>query len=317
MTIRRLLVPILALGVVLVVGAGCSSTMTDAAVVTPPNPDRTAVTHIPDREFRAEVDAISSSPALRPTLEQNFTLGPPGVSTDAKLTAAWLTQWVRQSVVDDEFDRLGLRLESGAEAAAAASLREQYSAKAWDAFPASMRARLAADAARTEVILRSCLSGRSVSHILVATAAEARAAQADLAAGRSFAEVAKQVSADPGSKDAGGSLGCLAPTQYVEAFQKAADRAPLDKVIGPVRTEFGFHLILVTEWEPSPALSDAQRQQLQQAATASLEALLAKYSVRVASEYGSWGEVATGNGATVLAVEAPTVPEPRDGRRSK
>lgn len=315
MTLRRLLVPGLALGVVLL--AGCSSTMTDAAVVTPPNPARTDITRIPDREFRDEVEALSSSPALRPTLERNFTLGPPGVSTDARLTAAWLTQWIRQAVVDDEFTRLGLRLPPGAAEAATAEARRQYGPEAWDAFPAAMRERLAGDAARTQAVLRTCLSGRSVAHILVATAAEAREAKAEIASGAPFAEVAERISADPGSKGAGGDLGCLAPDAYVGPFQEAAERAPLGTVVGPVRTQFGYHLILVTEWKPLASPSPAQTQQLQQAATASLEELLTRYDVRVASEYGSWGRIETGDGGSVLAVRAPSVPDPRDGRRSK
>lgn len=312
MTMRRLLVPVL--GILAL--AGCSSTMTDAAVVTPPNPDRVPPTAIDDREFRSEVDALSSNRALRKILEQNFTLGPPGVSTDSRLTAAWLTQLIRQVVVDDEFARLGLRAPAGAEEAATANLSEQYGA-AWEEFPAAMRARLVAADIRTREVLRSCISGRAVAHILVATEAEAEAAAADIRAGESFAEVARAVSADPGSKEGGGELGCLAPGLYVAPFQEAAEDAPIGKVVGPVRTQFGYHLILVTEWKPVASPSPALERQLQQAATASLEQSLTEYDVKVAPEYGSWGRVETGDGASVLAVRAPEIPEPRDGRTAE
>jgi peptidyl-prolyl cis-trans isomerase C len=84
-----------------------------------------------------------------------------------------------------------------------------------------------------------------VKHILVATQEEADAAKARLAAGEDFATVADEISLDTGS--AGGDLGCTLAGDYVDEFAQAALEAPLNEVFGPVQSEFGFHVLVVTE----------------------------------------------------------------------
>jgi parvulin-like peptidyl-prolyl isomerase len=88
------------------------------------------------------------------------------------------------------------------------------------------------------------------SHILVATAAEADAVFARLDAGEEFADLAAELSTDTGSGANGGALGCSAPTAYVEPFAAAVMRATVGEVLDEaVETEFGYHVILVTERE--------------------------------------------------------------------
>jgi len=84
------------------------------------------------------------------------------------------------------------------------------------------------------------------SHILVATLEDARAAEARLASGESFGAVAKQVSLDPGSKVNNGELGCGDPAQFVPEFAAAVRTLAIGEVSDPVRTQFGYHLIVVT-----------------------------------------------------------------------
>ena len=60
-----------------------------------------------------------------------------------------------------------------------------------------------------------------------------------------FGELAKEHSTCPSSKS-GGSLGVIAPGEMVPAFDEVCWSAPIGVVQGPVQTEFGFHLILVT-----------------------------------------------------------------------
>lgn len=101
---------------------------------------------------------------------------------------------------------------------------------------------------------------RRAAHILVnlaadanadqRAAAEARVAalQARLASGEDFAEVAKADSDDPGSKGAGGDLGWIERNgQMVKAFEDGVFAAVLNEVHGPVESEFGLHLIRVSE----------------------------------------------------------------------
>jgi len=97
----------------------------------------------------------------------------------------------------------------------------------------------------------ACPSGRYVSHILVPTAVEAGALKTALDAGGDFAGVARSSSTD-GSAEAGGALGCLDGQSFVEPFATVAANQPVGVVSDPVQTEFGFHLVLVTD-QPSEA----------------------------------------------------------------
>jgi parvulin-like peptidyl-prolyl isomerase len=60
-----------------------------------------------------------------------------------------------------------------------------------------------------------------------------------------FASLAKKFSKDPGSGANGGDLGWADPAGYVESFGQATWTLPIGKVSRPVKTEFGYHLILV------------------------------------------------------------------------
>ena len=87
-------------------------------------------------------------------------------------------------------------------------------------------------------------------HLLVPTREEAEEARLRLARGEAFAEVARAVSQDPGSKEEGGDLGCAPEGTYVPAFEEALVRLRPGEVSGPVRTEFGYHLILLERVVP-------------------------------------------------------------------
>jgi parvulin-like peptidyl-prolyl isomerase len=86
-----------------------------------------------------------------------------------------------------------------------------------------------------------------VSHILVATSAEADDVVAELESGVDFAELAADRSIDPGSAVAGGFLACDVGDnllqQYVPEFAAAAVAARPGVPTAPVESEFGFHVI--------------------------------------------------------------------------
>ncbi len=65
--------------------------------------------------------------------------------------------------------------------------------------------------------------------------------------GANFAEMAKKYSEDPGSKDNGGNYDFMVRGQTVKAFDETIFNAPLNTLTGPVKTEFGYHLIEVLE----------------------------------------------------------------------
>jgi peptidyl-prolyl cis-trans isomerase SurA len=68
--------------------------------------------------------------------------------------------------------------------------------------------------------------------------------------GEDFAEVAKEVSEDPGSAPNGGDLGCFTKDQMVPEFADAAFSLEKGEVSQPVKTDFGYHLIQVYDTKP-------------------------------------------------------------------
>jgi len=85
------------------------------------------------------------------------------------------------------------------------------------------------------------------SHILVKTKEEAEKIRNEILAGKnSFAEEAKKNSLCPSSIE-GGDLGFFGKGQMVPEFEEAAFNLPVGKVSLPIKTQFGWHLILVTD----------------------------------------------------------------------
>jgi parvulin-like peptidyl-prolyl isomerase len=83
-------------------------------------------------------------------------------------------------------------------------------------------------------------------HILVNTLEEAQDVLAALQMGESFADLARAVSQDTGSGSSGGELGWNPVSQYVKPFGDAIlASTELGELIGPIETEFGFHIIQV------------------------------------------------------------------------
>ncbi len=64
-------------------------------------------------------------------------------------------------------------------------------------------------------------------------------------AGEDFATIAKAESDDTGSGKNGGDLGTFTHGHMVKAFEDAAFSLPIGQVSEPVKTQFGYHLILV------------------------------------------------------------------------
>ncbi len=124
--------------------------------------------------------------------------------------------------------------------------------------------------------------------------ANAEAALERAQAGEDFAELAIELSEGPSGPD-GGDLGCAAPSDYVPEFANATLQANLNQPFGPVRTQFGYHIVLVTEREV-PELDEVRDVLLQQySQTAVQESFntfvneaLAAADVTVDEQYGVW-----------------------------
>lgn len=82
------------------------------------------------------------------------------------------------------------------------------------------------------------------SHILVDDQAKANDLLSQLKNGGNFEMLARENSKD-GSAQQGGDLGWSLSSKYVAEFKAAIDSAPVGQVVGPVKTQFGYHLIKV------------------------------------------------------------------------
>ncbi|OPX54863.1 peptidyl-prolyl cis-trans isomerase C [Oceanospirillum multiglobuliferum] len=86
----------------------------------------------------------------------------------------------------------------------------------------------------------------SARHILVTTEEQCLNLKAEIESGKSFADVAREHSLCPSGAQ-GGDLGSFRPGQMVPEFDNAVFSGEVNTVLGPVRTQFGYHLLEVTE----------------------------------------------------------------------
>jgi peptidyl-prolyl cis-trans isomerase C len=82
-------------------------------------------------------------------------------------------------------------------------------------------------------------------HILVDSEEKCLQLKAAIEAGTDFAEVAKENSSCPSGRN-GGDLGSFGPGQMVPEFDKVVFSGQINKVLGPIQTQFGYHLLEVT-----------------------------------------------------------------------
>jgi len=82
-------------------------------------------------------------------------------------------------------------------------------------------------------------------HILVSSEDKCNALKAEIEAGADFGDIAKQHSTCP-SGQSGGDLGEFGPGMMVPEFDKVVFSADVNTVQGPVKTQFGYHLLEVT-----------------------------------------------------------------------
>lgn len=92
--------------------------------------------------------------------------------------------------------------------------------------------------------------------------AKAEEVKGQLQNGGDFAQLAREYSQDPGSAEQGGDLGCLGRGETVPSFEEAVFGAGQGEIVGPVETEFGYHIIEVTDIqeEATQPLSEVEAQ---------------------------------------------------------
>jgi len=85
-------------------------------------------------------------------------------------------------------------------------------------------------------------------HILVDTEEACQDLKEKIEGGLDFGAVAAEFSSCPSGKS-GGALGTFSPGQMVKEFDDVVFSGDLDTVHGPVKTQFGYHLIEITKRE--------------------------------------------------------------------
>lgn len=172
----------------------------------------------------------------------------------------------------------------------------------------------------------------SARHILVETEPEAQEVIERLEAGEDFGDIAREVSIDPGAQENGGDLGTFGREQMVPEFSEAVFAADAGDVVGPVQTQFGFHVIEVLEVIEAPALADVEdeiRAELEAGAPARaagewLEQRYAEAEITVNPRFGQWdpaqtrvvpaaplGETTPGD-APATPGDVPATPQPTE-----
>ena len=85
----------------------------------------------------------------------------------------------------------------------------------------------------------------SARHILVDSEDKCQQLKTEIAGGASFEDLAKQHSSCPSGQQ-GGALGEFGPGQMVKEFDTVVFNEAVGEVHGPVKTQFGFHLLEIT-----------------------------------------------------------------------
>lgn len=103
------------------------------------------------------------------------------------------------------------------------------------------------------------------SHILVETEDQAKDIEKRLKAGEDFAKLATELSKDPGSGKQGGDLGFFTKDRMVPEFSAAAFALTIGQVSEPVKSQFGYHVIKLTEKREKPVPTfDEVKDQIEQ-----------------------------------------------------
>ena len=134
-----------------------------------------------------------------------------------------------------------------------------------------------------------------LSHILLQTEDEANAALKELANGAKFADVARKRSIEPGARTTGGALANdEEPCADISFFQRQLDSdfmlgavgAKAGVPTGPVKTQFGFHIILNLAYDDIK--SSLEKVAAEQPSSSNLAGFVATSDISVNSRFGSW-----------------------------
>lgn len=203
--------------------------------------------------------------SLREQLPAQYQQLPDNVLYDGILDQL-IQQIALGQTVTETTRRIELQIENDRRAAMAGAAVARITAEAVtdEALQAAYDARMAGVEPSKEY---------NAAHILLETEEEAKAVLERLAAGEEFAELAKELSTGP-SGPGGGELGWVAPELLVEPFAVAMTSLEPGALSDPIQTEFGWHVIRVSEVRdtPLPTLDEMRAELSQELQTNAVEA---------------------------------------------
>ena len=305
----RRLPALLALLALLLAACGTELGQADAAAVV-------NETEIPVSQLEERYEQAIATPEVAAQLEADPE------ATQSQLEAQLLTQLVQSQLLQQGADDLGVEVTDADVAAQREQLVEQVGGE--EAFQSIVDENdlseeqldeLLRDLALQEAVTEELTAGTEVPeeevqafyeqnygptvnarHILVETEEQAQEVLDRLAAGEEFAAIAEEVSTDPGSAQQGGDLGEISQGQTVPEFDEAVFGAEVGEIVGPVQTQFGYHVIEVTGQQAAPPLEEVrdevvagvQGPQRQEAVQQWLQEQVAAAEVVVNPRFGEW-----------------------------
>jgi hypothetical protein len=312
----------------LLAATGCSSTTSTTAATV-------AGVDISKASIDEDLTSINSSEAYRSALEQSYGIQMAGASKgtfSTAFTAQVLSLRVYYQLIEDALAKAGQKVTAADQTAADAAVKQQFAgvtggadilngfSKGYrdelirqQAVVTAARRLVLADGADPETYFNAHKADFSpqtcVSHILVSTQAKsdgsaglsdadalakAKDLKKQLDAGADFATLATSSSDDTAP---GGDLGCHIPGAYVAEFETAMNAATIGKVTDPVKSQYGYHLILVRERRATPTydqVKDDVTAALDSQSGTALNELLTTLTcdkataIKVDSRYGTW-----------------------------
>jgi parvulin-like peptidyl-prolyl isomerase len=288
-------------------GLAASAVLTSCSSVTPP-----AATVNGEEISMSDFDELASAFSVSNAVSAELPDPLADDVVDGASARELLTYMIQSEVLRQELVEAGGRIDDGEVNAQAAEF-EASDPEGWAALPEPLQrlyserpvlidrftALIAPPAEETEAAYGLGIETSNiacVSHILLATEAEAEAASARIEDGETFAEVAQDVGTD-GTAPNGGALtnpesgaACTDGATFVSSYDQTFVTAALDAEVGvptaPIETSFGFHLILV---RPFSEVADEVLAAAQQAALAAQAAdLFDGLEVSVSPAIGTW-----------------------------
>jgi peptidyl-prolyl cis-trans isomerase D len=196
--------------------------------------------------FVTQAEAERLMALLYETRDAELAVLPPVPADTAEVTDAQIKQWFdshakdfrQPETVSLEYVEINAATLPPATAADEATLRKRY---------ADEKARFATPETRLASHILIAADGTDPAALKAAEAKATRIAAEAKAPGADFAALAKANSDDTGSKSTGGDLGWVERGAMVKPFEDALFAMKAGEISGPVKTEFGFHVLQLRE----------------------------------------------------------------------